>query len=171
MNTDETSRRRFLAAATTVGASVALAGCSGGSDGGGSGESDVNGGDYSAAEQRVVDYLNSNDETGNFDGSFADKTGADEVVIEVGAPGNGANYAYAPPAVTISPGTTVSWEWTGEGGSHNVVSADDSDFELSSGSPQEQREPFTQTFEESGVAFYYCSPHRTLGMKGGVVVE
>jgi len=170
MNTDETSRRRFLAAATTVGASVALAGCSGGSDGGGSGESDVNG-DYSAAEQRVVEYLTSEDETENFDGSFVDETGADEVVIEVGAPGNGANYAYAPPAVTISTGTTVSWEWTGEGGSHNVVSADDSDFELSSGSPQEQREPFTQTFEESGVAFYYCSPHRTLGMKGGVVVE
>ncbi|PSQ20269.1 halocyanin domain-containing protein [Halobacteriales archaeon QS_9_67_17] len=168
MNTGETSRRRFLAAVTTVGASVALAGCS---DGDGSGESDVNGGDYSAAEQRVVEYLTSDSETENFDGSFADETGADEVVIEVGAPGNGANYAYAPPAVTVSTGTTVSWEWTGDGGSHNVVSADGSDFELSSGNPQEQQEPFTRTFEERGVAVYYCSPHRTLGMKGGLVVE
>ena len=37
----------------------------------------------------------------------------------------------------------VSWEWTGEGGSHNVASADGSDFEFASGNPQEQQEPFT----------------------------
>ena len=166
MDTGKTSRRRFITAAATVGASVALAGCSGGGDDGQSPS-----GNYSAAEQRVVEYLTTDDETGNFDGSFVDETGADEVTIAVGASGNGGNYAYAPPAVTVSPGTTVSWEWTGEGGSHNVVSADGSDFEFASGNPQEQREPFTRTFDGSGVAFYYCSPHRTLGMKGGIVVE
>ena len=166
MDTGKPSRRRFITAATTVGAGVALAGCSDGDDG-----EQSPSGNYSAAEQRVADYLTTDDETGNFDGSFVDETGADEVVVAVGASGNGGNYAYAPPAVTVSTGTTVSWEWTGEGGSHNVVSADGSDFEFASGNPQEQREPFTRTFDGSGVAFYYCSPHRTLGMKGGIVVE
>ena len=166
MDTGKTSRRRFITAATTVGASVALAGCSDGDDG-----EQSPSGNYSAAEQRVVEYLTTDNETRNFDGSFVDETGADEVTIAVGASGNGGNYAYAPPAVTVSTGTTVSWEWTGEGGSHNVASADDSDFEFASGNPQEQREPFTRTFDGSGVAFYYCSPHRTLGMKGGIVVE
>ncbi|MFT4923050.1 MAG: nitrite reductase (NO-forming), partial [Haloarculaceae archaeon] len=30
---------------------------------------------------------------------------------------------------------------------------------------------FEQTFDSSGVVLYYCAPHRTLGMRGAIIVE
>lgn len=162
------SRRRFVATVGTTGLAVGLAGCSGG-DGNGGGSND-GGDDYTAAEQRVVEYLNDDPVEGTFDGSFADETGADEVVVTVGADGNGADYAYAPPALRISTGTTVSFEWTEGGSQHNVVSEEISDFSFDSGDTKQEGDPFVQSFDEAGVALYYCTPHRGLGMKGGIVV-
>ncbi|WP_459862429.1 plastocyanin/azurin family copper-binding protein, partial [Haloplanus litoreus] len=59
-------------------------------------------------------------DVGNYS-EVADATGQDEVTITVGAQGNGGAFAFGPPAVQIDPGTTVVWEWNGEGGQHNVV--------------------------------------------------
>lgn len=181
MTDRDISRRRFVATAGTTGLAVGLAGCSGGSsdgggtDGGDGGGTDGNGGDdgddYSTAEQRVVDYLNEDPADGTFDGSFADETGSDEVVVTVGADGNSADYAYAPSALRVSAGTTVSFEWTEGGSLHNVVSEEASDFSLDSGDTKREGDPYVQSFDESGVALYFCSPHRGLGMKGGIVVE
>jgi len=102
----------------------------------------------------------------NYDG-VVDRTGESEVTVEVGAQGNDGNFAFGPAAVRVDPGTTVVWEWTGAGGSHNVV-ADDGSFE--SELVDEEGHTFEQTFDEEGVAKYVCTPHKAMGMKGAVVV-
>jgi hypothetical protein len=68
----------------------------------------------------------------------------------------------------VDPGTTVIWEWTGEGGSHNVVQEPDGAYE--SELVTEAGYTFSHTFESEGVSKYYCLPHRAVGMKGVVVV-
>ncbi|NHN40656.1 halocyanin domain-containing protein [Halorubellus sp. JP-L1] len=111
----------------------------------------------------------------NYDGSVVDERDADALEIAVGAGENGL--AFDPPAVVVSTGTTVTWEWTGEGGAHNVEAEpgeqiDASDYEFSSGDPVESdSETFEQTMDSAGVALYHCEPHLSVGMKGGVAVE
>ena len=107
------------------------------------------------------------DNVSNFDGVVG-KTGQNEVSVSVGAKGNEGNFTFAPPAIRISTGTTVVWEWTGKGGQHNVV-AESGTFE--SKLVAEEGNTFKHTFEESGTTRYSCEPHRSLGMKGGVVVK
>jgi halocyanin-like protein len=120
----------------------------------------------SAAAQ--VDYGGWLDDVGNYDGTTVDATGQSEVTIGVGTEGNGGNFAFDPPAVQIDPGTTVVWEWTGEGGQHNVVAEEGGDFE--SELTATSGFTFEQTFEEEGIITYYCQPHRSLGMKAALVV-
>jgi len=107
------------------------------------------------------------DNVGNYDG-VVDETGSDEVTVSVGADANGGAFGFDPAAVEVSPGTTVVWEWTGSGGSHNVV-AEDGTFE--SELTKESGHTFEYTFEESGTYEYACTPHRSMGMKGAVVVS
>lgn len=102
----------------------------------------------------------------NYDG-VTDETGSEAVEIEVGAEGNDGNYAFDPPAVQVDPGATVTWTWTGEGGSHNVVAEDDSyESELYDAAG----ETFERTFDEDGASRYVCVPHESMGMKGAVIV-
>lgn len=115
--------------------------------------------------------------TDDFDGWFddvdnytgvVDRTGANRTRVAVGMEGNGGNFAFEPAAVKVSTGTTVVWEWTGEGGYHDVVHKDgafESDLLQSAGTTFEHR------FENEGIYRYVCTPHETLGMKGVVVVE
>ncbi|RDI70076.1 halocyanin domain-containing protein [Halopelagius longus] len=103
----------------------------------------------------------------NYDG-VVDRTGTSEVTVTVGASGNNGNFAFAPPAVRVSPGATVVWEWSGNGGSHNVA-AEDGSFE--SEMTDEKGHTFSQTFEEGGTHKYVCTPHQAMGMKGAVVVD
>jgi len=115
------------------------------------------------------DYEGWFDDVGNYDGNTVDKTGSDSVEISVGAEGNNGAYAFDPPAVRVTPGTEVTWKWTGEGGGHNVVS--DGDGPLDSGDPvSESGTTYSHTFEETGIYKYVCTPHKSLGMKGAVVV-
>ncbi|MFB6119235.1 halocyanin domain-containing protein [Halosegnis sp.] len=96
-----------------------------------------------------------------------DRRGREEVVVTVGAEGNGGAFGFGPPVVRVDPGTTVRWKWTGKGGAHNVVASDgafESDLHNSQGAT------FTHTFESTGVTRYYCGPHRAMGMRGAVVV-
>ncbi|PSP82859.1 halocyanin domain-containing protein [Halobacteriales archaeon QS_1_68_17] len=186
-------RRRFLRGVGTLTTAGAFAGCTGGgsggdSTGGGDGDGETTapetaeptatptdtatatpaGTDAAAggtATGAVADYLS---DVGNFDGSVSDMTGKDEVIVEVGSRGNGGYFAFYPVAVRVSPGTTVVWEWTGEGGAHNVV-AEEGTYE--SELTDEGGFTFSQTFPSSGDSLYYCEPHRSLGMKGAVVVE
>jgi len=152
-------RREFLRTAGGVtGATAAAASAAGpaaateaGGGGGGGGEPDFGG------------YL---DPVTNFDG-VVDRTGQDEVTIQVGVQQGGGPFGFGPAAVKVDNGATVKWEWIGEGGQHNIVSVDDAfESELFT----EAGVHFERTFEEDGVFNYFCQPHESLNMKGSVVV-
>ncbi|MFB6166019.1 MAG: halocyanin domain-containing protein [Haloarculaceae archaeon] len=154
---DHRSRRAFLRTAAAGGAAAAVAaeatGTAAAQESGGSG-----GGDFGG-------WLS---DVGNYDGDVVDATGESQVTIDVGAQGNGGNFAFDPPAVKVDPGTTVVWEWTGQGGGHNVVGEN---REFTSGDiVAEAGHTYKKTFQEKGTVKYYCEPHRPLGMKGVVVV-
>jgi halocyanin-like protein len=106
------------------------------------------------------------DDVSNYDG-VVDRTGQSEVTVTVGAEGNGGAFAYGPAAVRVDPGTTVTWEWSGEGSPHNVV-ADDGSYE--SELVGDEGHTFSHAFGSEGVSKYYCTPHEGMGMKGAVVV-
>jgi len=109
------------------------------------------------------------DAVGNYSGSVVDKTGQDTVTVEVGVEANGGAYGFGPAAVHVDNGATVKWEWTGNGGGHNVVSANDGP--LDSGSAvSSSGVNYEHTFESDGIYNYVCVPHESLGMKGSVVV-
>lgn len=99
--------------------------------------------------------------------TVVDETGKEEVTVVVGAEGNGGTYAFGPAAVRIDPGTRVVWEWSGDGGMHNVVAVDGS---FKSDLQQKAGATFSHTFETDGAIDYYCEPHRAMGMKGVVLV-
>lgn len=67
---------------------------------------------------------------------------------------------FAPAAIEIPAGTTVTWRWEGEE-EHNVVN---DTFE----SPTQTEGTFSQTFNEPGTHSYECTLH--LFMRGEVVV-
>lgn len=206
MSDPNLSRRRLLAATVATGTMGAIAGCGGGDqpeggpedepgmgngtetdgEGGGDGGDDTptegggDEGDTGADEDpqaRMVSYLEAEPQARAYGGGVQDATDGDEVTVQVGAGENGL--AFDPPGMRISSGTTVIWEWTGEGGAHNVASTTesdhdleggDSDFDFYSGEPQEDG-TYEETFDETGVGLYMCEPHAQSGMKGGFVVE
>ena len=154
------NRREFVRTAGGAAGAAATLSATGAAaaqeDGGGGGET-------------VPDYGGFLDQVGNFDGSTVDATGQDTVTVEVGVQANGGAYGFGPPAVHVDNGATVQWEWTGEGGGHNVVS--DGDGPLDSGSTVSQAGVnYEHTFEEDGIYPYVCVPHEGLNMKGAVVV-
>ncbi len=101
------------------------------------------------------------------DQGYEDLRGESAVTIEVGAGGEGLSFA--PTSVWVDEGTEVTWEWTGEGGGHNVVAESGADFR--SGDPVSQAgATFAHAFESSEMVTYYCSPHEQLGMKGAIAV-
>jgi len=104
-----------------------------------------------------------------YEGTVADRTDASAVTVTVGAAGNGGHFAFDPMAVKLSPGTTVTWEWTGEGGAHDVAFED---ADLGTGEVvAEAGATYSHTFESTGVYRYACRPHQALGQKGAIVVE
>ncbi|ADD06135.1 halocyanin [Natrialba magadii ATCC 43099] len=128
----------------------------------------------------------------------ADETGEDEVEIAVGAGDNGNRFD--PEAVRISEGTTVVWEWTGDGGSHDVVhdpdaeeeqlenggdsddvnnddteeddvdEDDDLEPEFETDLTEEEGHTFEHEFDEAGTYLYVCTAHEPDGMRGAIVV-
>ncbi|NHX39258.1 MULTISPECIES: halocyanin domain-containing protein [Haloarcula] len=153
----DVSRRGFLrtaAGATAASAAAGTATAQEGTEGGGGGPPDFGG------------FL---DQVGNYDGSVADATGQDTATVEVGVQANGGAFGFGPPAIHVDNGATVQFEWTGNGGGHNVVS--DGEGPLDSGSAVSSAGVnYEHTFEEDGIYPYVCVPHEGLGMKGAIVV-
>ncbi len=174
MEPTDLDRRTFLTTAGAAGA-VALAGCTGGGDGndspddggndgpddGGDGGGDGGSATYLDEEPPYSDWF---DGANGYEGTV-DRRDADEVTVTVGV---GDGFAFDPPAVAVSAGTAVTWEWTGRGGSHNVVHRD-GDFQ--SEYAMEEGHTYSYTVEETGTYEYYCDPHEGSGMKGVVHVE
>lgn len=111
------------------------------------------------------DYGDFMEDVPNYEGTY-DFRGEDEVEVLVGAGEQGLQFE--PAAIMIDSGTTVIWEWTGEGGAHNVVH-EDGEFE--SELVDEAGHTFEHTFEEENVYQYVCSPHEANGKKGAVTVD
>ena len=111
------------------------------------------------------DYDGWFDDVENYEGTL-DMTGRDEVQVANGAGEQGL--LFDPPAILVDVGTDVVWEWTGEGGTHDVTEVDGAfESELT----EEAGHTFSHTFEEEGTFRYVCSPHEGVGMKAAVVVE
>jgi len=112
-------------------------------------------------------------DTANFSG-IADVTGNETLTVLVGAADNGGQLAFSPPALRVSKGATVVWEWTGSGGQHNVrverqpaAASWDGYPSLRNGSGF----TYEYTFDVPGTYLYYCAPHEPQGMKGAIVVD
>ena len=145
------SRRRFVQGTGTALAVGTLAGCTGNGNG---------------LSGDVENHLS---DANNYGGSLEDMTGESEVTIDVGAGSNG--YAFDPAAVRISSGTTVTWEWTGKGGAHNVASVEGSETEFNSGESVEGEDnEYEQSFNSAGSQLYICEPHKAQRMKGAIEV-
>jgi halocyanin-like protein len=107
------------------------------------------------------------DGVSNYEGTV-DERGKSDVTVLVGARGDSGYYKFDAPAIAVSPGTTVTWIWTGKGGTHNVV-AESGQFD-SGGLVDREGYTYSYTFEEPGVYYYVCEPHEMMGMKGAVFV-
>ena len=148
-------RRALLAGTATALFAGVLAGCTdeGNGDGNGNGDTEENGGNGNGEmdeddgeddseemdndetddaedvalldDEEEPDYEGWFDETPNYEGTV-DLRGEDEVVVVVGSGDDG--FEFEPPAIMVDPGTTVVWEWTGEGGAHDVTH-EDGEFE------------------------------------------
>ena len=177
----DVSRRAFLRTAAGATAASAATGAaaaqedgtateSGGGTGTPSGGGTASGGDGGGGEPAgPPDFGGFLDQVGNFDGSVADATGQSTATVEVGVQANGGAFGFGPPAIHVDNGATVEFNWTGEGGGHNVISKPDGP--LDSGSPVSQSGvQYKYTFQEDGIFTYVCEPHEGLGMKGAVVV-
>lgn len=161
-----TFKRRSVIAGIGGTVLASLAGCLGDDDDDGNG--DGNGDD--SPEGRVDAFLSDNDAR-MYDGNVEDLTGEDTVEVSVGAGDEGL--AFDPAAIRIDTGTTVVWEWTGEGGAHNVQPTGDTDFDDFGDSERVDEAGHTveSTFDEAGVGLYVCQPHAGQGMYGAVIVE
>lgn len=153
-------RRSVLRAAGALVATAPIAGCT---DGGGGGSDEP---DYETIpDDEEPDYGGWLDAAETYDGT-ADYRGEGEVTVMVGAGSRG--YSFSPAAIMVDPGTTVVWEWTGQGGGHNV---EEENGEYGSPIESEEGHTFEHAFEESGVSLYTCIPHDQQGMRGAVAVE
>lgn len=149
-------RRRFLVAVTTVAAAPIVAGC---------------GGDGSTGDGMTLpvepEYGSWFDGVGNYANTI-DRRGTDATTVLVGVRANGGYLGFGPAAVAVDPGTTVTWDWTGRGGAHDVA-AENGAFD--SGPPVRAGDTtFEYRFDAPGVYRYVCTPHRGLGMRGAVFV-
>lgn len=140
-------------------------GSSGSSDDGEDTAGDMNEQILEQVQTFIVD-----NEANTYAGSIEDHTGESEVIISTGAGDNG--FSFSPPAIEVNPGTTIIWEWTGEGGGHNVTPEGDTDFESFGNQEIVDEAGFTTEaiFNEPGAALYVCVPHRAQGMYGAIAV-
>lgn len=144
--TTHRTRRDMLRAIGTAGA-VTLAGCTGGN---GDGQTDGGGGGGDEGEPEATESVD-----------------ADEVVTV----GPNGDLVFEPAELAVEVGTTVAWKW--DSGGHTVTVNDQpqgSQWRGTNLSTKESGYVLTKTFDVAGRYDYYCTPHRSSGMKGTVVV-
>jgi plastocyanin len=162
-------RRRVLGGIGVLATGGLLAGCStetsgdtdtpedGGSDGDGDGD-----GDGGSSQPDWPSYLDDANED-----TYEDHTGEGEVTIAV------ENFYYEPTKITVDTGTTITWEFNTPGHNVKAESQPADDLEGTEGSdmqPVDQGTTHSEDLESTGVYAYFCGPHETQGMKGGIEV-
>lgn len=160
----DVNRRTVLQSSGSAVAFAFVAGCLG-ADEPDPTENGNDAGDGGSGGDDSYDFDGWFDDVDNYDGVH-DRTGQEAVTVTNGT--GTANMRYDPAAILVDAGTTVTWEWTGLGGSHDVTHEDGA-FE--SGLKSAEGDTFSHAFEEAGTYLYYCTPHRTNGQKGAVIVE
>lgn len=202
------SRRRFLAGATGTALALGVAGCNTlaqsddetGDDGstGTDGTNDEQNNNHDDAEEHGDDgHTNDdghddgdtdNEEEHNDEDDHGDEHGHNhdegklqepsaeaEVLLQT----EGEQHHFAPHAVWIEPGGTVTWK--NKSGQHDAVAyhPDNGEKPLripenaepwSTGLLTENGETVTHTFETEGVYDYFCTPHEHMGMVGTIIV-
>jgi len=125
----------------------------------------------SAAAQEVQPEWPSGVTSGNL-GSYLDARGQSEVTVQVGAGDSGL--AFDPTQLWVDTGTTITWEWTGSGGAHNVQTVEGGGpASLDSGDPvgtEGTTYEYEVTEEDAGITHYHCVPHTAVGMHAGIAV-
>jgi len=135
------------------------------SNGDGSNEGDNTGSNSDTPGATVPEEVDNHlSDASGYDGSITDLTGEDPVTVTNGS--SEPDYAFDPVAVRVDAGTEVTWQWASP--SHSVTHTGDA---FDSGIQNDTGATFSYTFEESGNFLYYCTPHRSLGQKGAIVVE
>ena len=120
-----------------------------------------------SADRCLSDWL---DGANGYEGYTERYAPGDEPSVTVGASptGTDSHRAFDPVVTRVVPGTTVTWDWTGYGGPHNVVAVG-GDFD--SGDPVRSPDAtFEHTFEQPGTYQYSSKPNREDGMRGVVEV-
>jgi halocyanin-like protein len=165
MGGETTGRRRFLAgsgaALATLGAGCTSSGTDDGDDPGPNRGQPADGRTYVDEEPAYGGWF---DTVANYQGTV-DETDRDRVLVVVGT-GRGGLF-FDPPAIRVSRGSIVVWEWTGRGGDHSVSHVDDA---FSSRRFGERGASFTHAFDEVGVYRYACEVHGSSGQRGAVEV-
>jgi halocyanin-like protein len=155
MSSDDVSRRAFI---RTAGGATAAAGAATATTG-------------TAAAQEEQPVWPSGVTSGNL-GSYQDARGESEVTVQVGAGDSGL--AFDPTQLWVDTGTTITFEWTGNGGAHNVVTVEGGGpASLDSGDPVGEEGAtyeYEVTEEDAGITHYHCVPHTAVGMHGGLAV-
>jgi len=154
---DGVSRRRFVSIAAASAAVPALAGCTSSGDDAEPADGD-DGGDGGGSGDGSSDGSDGSDDSGGGDGST--------VVV-----GPGGDFSFDPEELTVSTGTTVTFEWDSD--FHNVVPTSQPDDADWSGETEtfNSGHTYEYTFEVAGTYEYVCEPHEGSGMVGTIVVE
>ncbi len=97
---------------------------------------------------------------------FSSPVIASDVTVEMlNKDANGNRMVYSQEVLEIAAGSTVKWVPTDKG--HNVeIIASPNDMKFKSKNGKEA----SVTFETPGVYYYWCTPHKGMGMIGLVVV-
>lgn len=112
-------------------------------------------GDGDGEESYVPNYRGWLDGVSNYDGTVEQRAHT-EVPIRVGVRGDTGYYKYGPPALTVSPGTTITWAGTGRGGGHNVRETED---HFTSGNQvNDPGHTYQFVFDQPGIYKHYCEP-------------
>lgn len=107
----------------------------------------------------------------NYDGRIVYRPDETTRTVSVGVERpSGDPFGYGPAAIRVEEGTTVQWQWTGNGGAHSVT---ERDGRFDSGTPDSASgNIFNHEFTERGVYRYQCKNHGgSFGMRGAVVVQ
>jgi len=154
MSTDDVSRRTFM---RTAGGAAAAAGAA-----------TTTAGTAAAQGEEEPDWPSGVD-NGNL-GTYEDARGEDEVTVTVGADDDGL--AFDATKLWVDPDTTITWEWSGAGGAHNVVTVE-GEAALDSGDAvgtEGHTYEYEVTEADAGITHYVCVPHDAVGMHAGIAV-